>query len=219
MRFISACLLFFSVASHAETPQETLELLSYRLSSSFDAFVFFEGQQQYLSQVNNLLQQGENLLNQSPENHGQLQQQWQQAKTLISNHHDSENTQNTNNLDLLETEWTLLNSDIQQQIDQLKQPSYSSAKVELQVELEKILSQYMQHSTASLGGFSALPGQDPMEEGIKRVDTLLASDFSDNQQLQRKWRFIRRPLLTYNTNSMPFIVLKVFDDMRQIIRT
>lgn len=237
MRLIGLALLFIHSLAYAETEIEQLEILSHRISSSFSALVFFDGQEKYLNQVNDFLDQGDRLLNQiqldgnqpsqqqSPQHQSpqtQLKQQWQKARELV----DSNSQSVADNLDIFEYEWSLINQVIQKQITEIQQqhyknknPLYSSPSVLLQVELETILSLYMQHSTEIASGFSTLPSQNSIETSVATVDTVLASDFSDNQRLQKKWRFIRRTLLDHNAESVPFIVLKIFDDMRTIIRS
>jgi hypothetical protein len=37
------------------------------------------------------------------------------------------------------------------------------------------------------------------------------------QSLFKQWSYIQKPLLAYNTNVAPFIVLHTFDRMRKII--
>ena len=60
----------------------------------------------------------------------------------------------------------------------------------------------------------------PLEKQINnRTEELAALAQADDQYqpLLRKWNYIRRTLLAYNSNVAPFVVMHTFDKMRIMI--
>ena len=215
MRLFGLVLLLLSSLSNAETEFQELELLSYRLSSSFAAFIFFEGQQDYLDAAKENLANGSELLKQLEGQHPDIHSLWHQAEDFIE-----ENTDRSfNGLDTtLEAGWSLMTLELQEKISAVNQNTYSSDAIRLQVEMEQILVHYMKFSNSSFGGYGVSLSGRSIEERVADVSNMIQEYFPDNRRLQGKWKFIRRTLLAYNEQTSPYIVSKTFDDMRKIIR-
>lgn len=217
MRYlITFLLIYFSAVSYADNEYEELELLSYRMSSAFSAFVFFEGQQEYLQQAQQFLDEGNALLKQADEKHPELQRIWQQATDFITQHGTSYATGVNNSR---EANWVLLSQDIHAKLSSINQSNYSSERIRLQLEMEQILALYMKFINAASGGYGISQAEITIDDRVKKVSEILQGDSFTNNRLKRKWNYIQHTLLSYNSNAAPYIVMKVFDDMRKIIRT
>ncbi|WP_420589260.1 hypothetical protein [Bacterioplanoides sp.] len=201
-----------SQASNSELQQ--LELLSYRLSSSFATYIFFEGQQEYLQQAKQHLQQGSQLLASLPEQHPDIRQKWQTAQTFIA---DNEN-RSFEGFDMtLEAGWSLLTLDLQEKIAALNPREQSSPAFRLRLELEQILVHYMKFANSTTGGYGVSRASDTIEDKVARAEAIINQSFADNSHLKRKWNYIKKTILAYNSNTAPYIVMRVFDDMRLMI--
>lgn len=201
-----------SQASNSELQQ--LELLSYRLSSSFATYIFFEGQQEYLQQAKQHLQQGSQLLASLPEQHPDIRQKWQTAQTFIA---DNEN-RSFEGFDMtLEAGWSLLTLDLQEKIAALNPREQSSPAFRLRLELEQILVHYMKFANSTTGGYGVSRASDTIEDKVARAEAIINQSFADNSRLKRKWNYIKKTILAYNSNTAPYIVMRVFDDMRLMI--
>lgn len=216
MRYlITFFLIYFSACSYADKEYEELELLSYRMSSAFSAFIFFEGQQEYLDQAQQFLNAGNVLLKQTDEAHPELQKIWEQAVKFITQHGKSYATGVNNSR---EANWVLISQDIHSTLSRINNNNYSSEKIRLQLEMEQILALYMKFINAASGGYGISQAEITIDDRVKKVSDILQKESFNNRQLKRKWNYIKRTLLSYNTNAAPYIVMKVFDDMREIIR-
>jgi hypothetical protein len=208
-------LLLVSSLSQASSSQlQKLELLSYRLSSSFATYIFFEGQQEYLQQAKQHLQQGSQLLASLAQQHPDIQKKWQTAQTFIA---DNEN-RSFEGFDMtLEAGWSLLTLDLQEKIAALNPREHSSAAFRLRLELEQILVHYMKFANSTTGGYGVSRASDTIEDKVARAEAIINQSFADNGRLQRKWSYIKKTILAYNSNTAPYIVMRVFDDMRFMI--
>ena len=212
--FVVICLLL-STKSLADQTLEQLELLSYRLSSSFGAFIFFEGQQDYLQRAEQNLSRGSELLTHIEGQHPDIHKLWHQAEDFIeqNTHRSFEGVDMT-----LEASWSLLTLELQEKISKLTAQNYSSPAVKLQIELEQILVHYMKFANSTVGGYGVSLSHKTIEQRVADAQQLLNENFAKQRRLQRKWNYIKRTVLAYNSNTAPYIVIKVFDDMRELIR-
>lgn len=215
MRLFGLLLLLVSSLSHAETEFQELELLSYRLSSSFAAFIFFEGQQDYLNTARKNLADGSKLLQQLEGQHPDIHSLWHQAEDVIEKNTD----RSFDGFDItLEAGWSLMTLELQEKISAINNNNYSSDAIRLQVEMEQVLVKYMTFANSSFGGYGVSRSNRSIEERVDDISKMIPKYFPDNRRLQNKWNFIRRTLLAYNDQTSPYIVSKTFDDMRKIIR-
>lgn len=211
MRFIAIALLLISSFSKAETKYETLELLSYQVSSSFSAYIFFEGQQQHFSRAHRLLRDGLKLLNTNESEHPELVQLWQQAQTFIDEHE--------NNLSAdpgREANWMIISQKINSTLSSINK-TYSSEDIRLRIELEKVLALYMKFANAPAGGFAVLLSDGNIDEHVNNISAMLKNNTASSSRLRKQWRYIRKTLLNYNTSAAPYIVMKVVGDMSNIL--
>ncbi|WP_419812659.1 hypothetical protein [Bacterioplanoides sp.] len=215
MRLIILPLLFIASLSYADTELEELELLSYRLSSAFAAFIFFEGQADYLNSAKKILAEGSQRLKTLENQHSDIHSLWHQAEDFIANNTNRsfDGTDAT-----LEAGWSLMTLELQEKISTINQNSYSSNAIRLQIEMEQVLANYMRYANSSFGGYGISRSGRTIEERVADIDKMIPEYFPDNRRLQNKWRFIRRTLLAYNEQTSPYIVFRTFDDMRKIIR-
>lgn len=218
MKKLAVLLLFLFLPSLSQANSselQQLELLSYRLSSSFATFIFFEGQQEYLQQARQHLLDGNQLLSAIPDQHPEIHKKWSETEQFIA--------QNTNRsfegFDMtLEAGWSLLTLDLQENIATLNPRENSSAAFKLQLELEQILVHYMKFANSTAGGYGVSRAQDTIEDKVARAEHLIKQHYPANKRLQRKWAYIKKTILAYNSNTAPYIVMRVFDDMRANIR-
>jgi len=210
-----ALLSLMASLSHATTNElQQLELLSYRLSSSFATFIFFEGQQEYLQQAKQHLAEGSELLTTIPDQHPQIHRKWNEAETFISDNTD----RSFEGFDMtLEAGWSLLTLNLQEKIAELNPRQQASAAFKLQLEFEQILVHYMKFANSTAGGYGVSRASDTIEDKVARAEAIINQDFSKNIRLKRKWKYIKKTILAYNSNTAPYIVMRVFDDMRRMV--
>lgn len=217
MRYLAVLLLSLTALfAKADTNElEQLELLSYRLSSSFACYIFFEGQQDYLDRAKQNLAHGSELLKQLEGQQPDIHSLWHQAEDFIEN--------NTNRSfggtdATLEAGWSLMTLDLQEKISALNNNTYSSDATRLQIEMEQVLVHYMKFANSSFGGYGVSRSEKSLEERVAATDEMIQKYFSDNRRLKNKWGFIRKTLLAYNERTSPYIVFRTFSDMRNLIR-
>jgi len=222
-RLTSLLLALWLVAvSHAAGAQtapkelQQLELLSYQLSSSFGAFIYFEGQQEYLQKAKQNLADGRQILTTLEGQHPQVHKLWQQAEQFI----EDNTNRSFEGVDMtLEASWGLLTIQLQDAIADLTLLKYSNQAMALQSELEQILALYIKFANSTVGGYGVSRSDKSIEQRVEDVQQQIDQHFADDKRLQRKWSYIKRTVLAYNSNTAPYIVMKVFDDMRAMLRS
>lgn len=218
MRYLAVLLLSLTApfAQANTTELEQLELLSYRLSSSFACYIFFEGQQDYLERAKQNLFDGSELLKQLEGQQPDIHTLWHQAEDFIEN--------NTNRSfggtdATLEAGWSLMTLDLQKKISALNNNAYSSDAIRLQIEMEQVLVHYMKFANSSFGGYGVSLSDKTLEERVAATDDMIQNKFANQRRLKNKWRFIRKTLLAYNERTSPYIVFRTFSDIRELIRS
>lgn len=216
MRFLFAVvIMFFTSITHAANRFEELELLSYQTSSAFNAFIYYEGQEQeHLQQAKRYLAKGHVLTNNIEGDTAELAKLWQQADDFIAEHSSESAVGIDGGRD---ANWMLITQQINKILSKVNQ-EYSSEQIRLQVEMEKTLSMYMQYINSPVGGYSVLQSEITIDERVQTVSELLEKNSAINKRLRRKWGYIKKTLLAYNSNAAPFIILRVYEDMRKIFR-
>lgn len=219
-------------AEHITVPHDTalqtqalqeLELLSYRLSSSFATFIFFEGQQEYLQQAKQHLARGSELLKTISAEYQTIHEKWHHAEQFIA---DNTNRTFAGSDMTLEAGWSLLTLDLQESIaaenasSNIENSQSNNAQIafRLQLNLEQILVHYMKFANSTAGGYGVSRARDTIENKVDRAELLILQHYKNNKRLQRKWKYIKKTILAYNSNTAPYIVMRVFDNMRANIR-
>jgi hypothetical protein len=225
MKVFSTVLLFlFSSFSQAEDLID-LEISINQMSSYYRAVIFFDGDDKYKTPLLTIASQAskfDGILEDKP----QLAIKW---KALISHvnlsFEEGSSVHNSN----VQANWTLKTNELNNALNEnLKDNPYNGSfndpksvdYVRLALlRMEKILTAYMA-LTNSVGSYGIYAESNVIEIQVAEVSKMLDLLDPQNDALKRvvkKWKFIKRVLLKYNTNVAPFVVLHGYDKMRKDI--
>jgi len=225
--FIFWCLQFSSSYADQNSFKDThqLELLAHKLSSEFAAFIYFEGQQKYLIQAEKTAKQGQALIPTAITDkaaQADIAKYWQEAMEFIN----SNASASFNGIEMrLEAGWSLHMLELIEKISNYKKtltaPELTSnGKVifELQIEIERLLSQYMKLANSTTGGYGVSRSGDPIEAKVERISKMMTQleDKPALNKIKRKWTYIEKTILKYNENIAPYIVIHVVNDLRKL---
>jgi hypothetical protein len=127
----------------------------------------------------------------------------------------------------LEGGWSILRgelTDITQKLESSIQPQAVNQQnaelniLNLQLNMEKVLSQYMGYANSTTGGYGVSYGDTPLEQQIEEISSevkALAEANKQHQYIAKQWRYIEKTLLAYNSQVAPFVVLHTFDKIRK----
>lgn len=222
MRSISVVLLcFISVLSMADDFID-FETSAHRLSSYYRAYIFFEGDKKYKTLIAEIASKAsvyDELLAEKP----QLLQQWHklaaQVNQVLANENDIRNV-NT------QAHWEMTLADLNRILkDEVENGSYNKSFSDVNsdeyirlvlLRMEKILAIYMA-LTNPVGGFGISAESPALDEKTLEISTMLAAIKSPSPALSRvvkKWGFVKKIILKYNTNIAPYIVMHSYNKIR-----
>ena len=88
----------------------------------------------------------------------------------------------------------------------------------LQIEIERLLSQYMKLANSTTGGYGVSRSGDPIEAKVERISKMMSQleDKPALNKIKRKWAYIEKTILKYNEDIAPYIVIHVVNDLRKL---
>ena len=216
--------IFTSLASRAESDIENIsqfKIASLQLLSSFSAFIYFEGDELNLSRLNQAQANGDNTLSNISNPSPELSQKWLEISDYLKTSQGRQFDVN------LEAGWSILQEELNQiiilQEAKAVTPKPTIAQnsiIQLQIKMESVLSRYMAFANSTWGGYGVSSQGVPLEEEIKAVTLSMAGLVEQDAKykpLAKKWGYIEKTLLAYNSNVAPFVVMHTFDKMRTMI--
>lgn len=217
--------IFLTLAARADSDVEKFvqfKISSLQLVSSFSSYIYFEGDSRNKSRLNQAKARADQALSSLTVSNPELSLKWQQISDYLES---SQRLQFDVNL---EAGWSILQGELSQIITiyegtltSRKDTSGSDNKVsEIQVKMETILSRYMAFANSTMGGYGITSNGTPLKEQIKIVSEDMAKLAEGNEKykpLARKWKYIEKTLLAYNSNVAPFVVMHTYGKMREII--
>ena len=217
--------IFLSLAARADSDVEDFvqfKISSLQLVSSFSSFIYFEGDSRNKSRLTQAKARGDQALSSLAVPNPELVLKWQKISDYLES---SERLQFDVNL---EAGWSILQGELSQIIamyegilSSRKGASGSDNKVsEIQVKMETILSRYMAFANSTMGGYGITSNGTPLKEQIKTVSEDMAELAGGDEKykpLAKKWKYIEKTLLAYNSNVAPFVVMHTYEKMREII--
>lgn len=212
-------LLSTSLASAlTEQPNITqLEIASYRLSSQFSAFVFFEGDDRYRQQ---LVDSRKNISQQITElGLIPISDAWQACNEFVTEkeQHVFDGTDQR-----LQIKFNIHNNQVYRAIEQLKSenklPSNTTQVSLLTLQLEKILAVYMASISSNMGGIYTGQSLPEMTEDFSQQISQLKNQKQLQGKLLRKWNFIKKNLVDTEQQAAPYITLYTIDNIRKILQ-
>jgi hypothetical protein len=205
------------VVCSAESNNDNLlqfKISSLQLFSSFSAFIYFQGDDRNRSRLMNAKKKGNQAISLLPDS--EVKSKW----IDISNFVASYKTHRFDGLDMsLEAGWSIHQKELIAILAE-RHTVEATGIADIQIKMETILSQYMGYANSTTGGYGVSYGNVSLEEQIKIMQKELrelAQADNKYQSLFKQWSYIQKPLLAYNTNVAPFIILHTFDRMRKII--
>lgn len=205
------------VVCSAESNNDNLlqfKISSLQLFSSFSAFIYFQGDDRNRARLMNAKKKGNQAISLLPDS--EVKSKW----IDISNFVASYKTHRFDGLDMsLEAGWSIHQKELIAILAE-RHTVEATGIADIQIKMETILSQYMGYANSTTGGYGVSYGNVSLEEQIKIMQKELrelAQADNKYQSLFKQWSYIQKPLLAYNTNVAPFIILHTFDRMRKII--
>jgi hypothetical protein len=227
MKALSTVILFLlSSLSVAEDFIE-FETSVNQISSYYRAYIFFEGDDKYKDPILKIISEASNfdeLLNDKP----QLKLKWSEFVDQLHRGLEDENSSLNINA---QGHWEIkayelnnaLNNEVEGSLDnkQLEDPHSEQYVRLLLLKMERILTSYMA-LTNVMGSVGIMAGSVDLNAQIIEVSEmliLLNPQDASLKRVEKKWAFIKKVLLKYNTNLAPFIVLHSYKKMRVDINT
>ena len=216
--------MFVSLASRAESDIENVtqfKIASLQLLSSFSSYIYFEGDSRNKTRLTQAKIQGDKALLELSIPNQELSLKWKQISDYLDSNQGDQFDVN------LEAGWSILQLELSQILEKYevglvvdKGTLTENNNSNLQVKMEVILSRYMAFANSTLGGYGITSKGEPLENQIKAVSVDLAELVEKDAKykpLARKWSYIEKTLLAYNSNVAPFVVMHTFDKMRIMI--
>jgi len=217
--------MFLSLVVRADSDVEKFvqfKISSLQLVSSFSSYIYFEGDNRNKARLNQAKALGDQALLNLTVPNPELSLKWQQISDYLESSQKLEFDVN------LEAGWSILQGELSQIIaiyestlPSLKDTPGTGHKVsEMQVKMETILSRYMAFANSTMGGYGITSNGTPLKEQIKTVTKDIAQLAEGNEKYQplaRKWKYIEKTLLAYNSNVAPFVVMHTYVKMRELI--
>jgi len=225
MRVFSVVLLFlFSSLSQAEDLID-FEISIKQMSSYYRAFIFFDGDDKYknpLLAIASHASRFDEILKDKP----QLSLKWREFIGQI--HRSFEEGSEIRDVNL-QANWTLKSAELNNALTEVKKENpinraFENPQSEHYVRLvllrmESILTSYMV-LTNPVGSYGISAESIDIETQVVEVSKMLERLNPQDESLKsvvKKWMFIKRVLLKYNTKVAPFVVLHTYGKMRKHI--
>ncbi|MBL4880145.1 MAG: hypothetical protein JKX82_02355 [Oleispira sp.] len=217
-------LMFLSLACHAESDMDKavqFKIASLQLLSSFSSYIYFEGDSRNQVRLHQAKIQGDKALLELSVPNQELSLKWKQISDYLDSSQGDQFDVN------LEAGWSILQLELSQTLETYeaglavdKETVAGNNISNLQVKMEIILSRYMAFANSTLGGYGITSKGDPLEDQIKAVSVDMAELVEKDAKykpLARKWRYIEKTLLAYNSDVAPFVVMHTYGKMREML--
>ena len=211
--------MFLSLLCRAESDIEDItqfKIASLQVFSSFSSFIYFQGDDRNRVRLAEAKIRGDQFISSLPDSEVELKLKWKEVSEYVAVYQ----IHNFDGVDMsLEGGWSILQNELNS-ITAARSIGKAGRMDEIQITMESILSQYMAYANSTTGGYGVSSGEIPLEKQINNMtEELVALAQADDQYqpLLRKWNYIRRTLLAYNSNVAPFVVMHTFDKMRTMI--
>jgi len=211
--------MFLSLLCRAESDIEDItqfKIASLQVFSSFSSFIYFQGDDRNRTRLTEAKIRGDQLISSLPDSEIELKLKWKEISAYVALYQ----SHNFDGMDMsLEGGWSILQNELNG-ITKSRGIGQIGRMDEVQIKMESILSQYMAYANSTTGGYGVSSGDIPLEKLINNMtEELIALAQVDEQYqpLLRKWNYIKRTLLAYNSNVAPFVVMHTFDRMRTMI--
>lgn len=211
--------IIFSLASRAETTNETfvkLQISSLQLFSSFSSFIYFQGSDRNIKRLLEARDNSNRIIAQLPDEEIELKAKWKEIIDYIEANKDHK----FNGADMsLEAAWSIHQREFNKLINRHTVGDINVIDG-IQIKMEAILSQYMGYANSTTGGYGVSFADMPLEKLIsnlsKELEALVKVD-DKYQELNKLWNYIQKTLLAYNSNVAPFVVMHTYQRMRKEI--
>jgi hypothetical protein len=225
MKVLSTVLLFlFSSLSTAEDLID-FEISIKQMSSHYRAFIFFDGDDKYKKSLLSIASQAsrfDEVLGDKP----QLSSRWKAfIDQVYRNFAEGSAVHDVN----LQANWTLKSDELNNALSEEKKRKLSNELLEdplsddyvrlVLLKMESILTSYMV-LTNPVGSYGISAESIDIDIQVVEVTGMLERLNLQDESLKRvarKWSFIKKVLLKYNTKVAPFVVLHSYDKMRKDI--
>lgn len=222
MRFFSAVLLYLLSTLSSANDFIDFETSANQMSSYYRAYIFFDGDRKYKQSIVAIASKAsdyDDLLNDKP----QLLSQWHKLVDQVYRVlEDETNIRNVNT----QAHWEVMLGDLNRTLkEEVENGSYNKqfedSKSEgyirlLLLRMEKTLALYMA-LTNPVGGLGLSAESPDLDVKIIEISDMLATVDSQNLSLKRvvkKWNFVKKILMKYNTETAPYIVLHSYRKIR-----
>lgn len=198
------------------------ETSANQMSSYYRAYIFFDGEKKYKTSIISIASKAsdyDELLSDKP----QLLSQWHMLVGLVNRVLDDDsNIRNVNTQSHWEVMIGNLNRTLKEEVENgsynktFEDPKSKDYIRLLSLRMEKALASYMS-LTNSAGGQGMSADFPDLDADIAEISNMLAALDSQSASLNRvakKWSFVEKILVKYNTNTAPYIVLHGYGKMR-----
>jgi len=222
MRVLSTVLLCFLSATSAASDFINFETSANQMSSFYRAYIFFDGDRKYKKSIVAIASKAsdyDDLLSENP----QLLSQWHTLVDQVNRVlEDESNIRNVNTQAHWEVMLGSLNRTLKEEVasssynKEFKDPNSEGYIRLLLLRMEKTLALYMA-LTNPVGGLGISAESPDLDVKVMEVSNMLATVDLQNYSLNRvakKWSFVKKVLLKYNTDVAPYIVLHSYKKIR-----
>ena len=217
----SFAIILFSLPLICSAESNSDNLLQFKISSlqlfsSFSAFIYFQGDDRNRTRLMNAKKKGDQAISQLPDSKVKLKLKWIDISDFVASY----KSHRFDGLDMsMEAGWSIHQKELFAILAE-RNTVEATGIADIQIKMETILSQYMGYANSTTGGYGVSYGDVSLEKQIRIMQnelSELAQIDNKYQSLFKQWSYIQKPLLAYNTNVAPFIILHTFDRMRKII--
>lgn len=218
--FYATLLCLFSILSAADDFID-FEISANQLSSNYRAYIFFDGDRKYKKSIAAIVAKASNFdetLSEKP----QIRQQWHKLIEQVTRVlEDDNNIRNVNT----QAHWEVMLGDLNRTLKEVESGSYNQQFKDpksadyirlLLLRMEKTLASYMA-LTNPVGGLGISAESPNLEVKITEISEMLLLVNAQDDALKRvikKWDFVKKILLKYNTDTAPYIVLHSYKKIR-----
>jgi hypothetical protein len=219
--FYITLLCLFSTLSVADDFID-FEISANQLSSNYRAYIFFDGDRKYKKSIAAIVSKASSFdetLSEKP----QILQQWKKLIGQVNRVlEDDNNIRNVNTQAHWEVMLGDLNRTLKEEVEsgsyiqQFKDPNSADYIRLLLLRMEKTLASYMA-LTNPVGGLGISAESPDLEVKISEISEMLLLVNVQDDALKRvikKWNFVKKILLKYNTDTAPYIVLHSYKKIR-----
>jgi len=227
MRIFPTVLLFLFTAISSADDLIDFEISANQMSSYYRAYIFFDGDKKYskpLLEITSKASVYDAILKGKP----QLLKQWHQLNELVHTVlADETNIRNVNTQAHWEVMSGTLNRTLEEEVKddlynkQFEDPKSNNYLRLLLLRMEKTLAVYMAltNPVGGLGISAESPDLDNKVLEISNMLTLMNPQDPALKRVEKKWNFVKKILLKYNTNTAPYIVLHSYEKIRLDVNT